>query len=192
MQRGKEQQGMEVIPVEVGKRDDHLDVLDEEQPVVKQLDEDQSEEQQPIEPQGESSPVLRRSSRVIKPPIRYSLTCNFSYALLTDVGEPSSYQEACGPKCASKWRVSMEEEMEALHKNKTWELVPLPKGRKAIGNKWVFELKRDLNDNLETYKARLVAKGYAWKFGIDFDQIFSSVVVLLELFYLLMLVLIWS
>lgn len=112
----------------------------------------------------------------MKLPIRYSLTCNSAYALLTDVGEPSSYQEACEAKCASKWRVAMEEEMEGLHKNKTWELVSLPKGRKAIGNKWVFKLKRDLNDNLERYKARLVAKGYAQKSGIDFDEFFSLVV----------------
>lgn len=45
MQRGKKQQGMEVIPVEVEKCDDHLDVFDEEQP-----DEDQPKQQQPVEP----------------------------------------------------------------------------------------------------------------------------------------------
>jgi hypothetical protein len=30
---------------------------------------------------------------------------------------------------------AMHEEIEALHRNKTWDLVELPKGRKAIGNK---------------------------------------------------------
>ncbi|KAH9654151.1 hypothetical protein KPL70_027652 [Citrus sinensis] len=68
------------------------------------------------------------------------------------------------------------EEIEALHKNKTWELVPLPHGRKAIGNKWVYKIKRDGNDQVERYRARLVVKGYAQKEGIDFNEIFSPVV----------------
>ncbi|KAH9672314.1 hypothetical protein KPL70_017673 [Citrus sinensis] len=41
------------------------------------------------------------------------------------------------------------EEIEALHKNKTWELIPLPRGRKAIGNKWVYKIKRDGNDQVK-------------------------------------------
>ncbi|KAH9803717.1 hypothetical protein KPL71_001892 [Citrus sinensis] len=71
---------------------------------------------------------------------------------------------------------TMQEEIEALHKNKTWELIPLPHGRKAIGNKWVYKIKRDGNDQVERYRARLVVKGYAQKEGIDFNEIFSPVV----------------
>ncbi|KAH9670648.1 hypothetical protein KPL70_017055 [Citrus sinensis] len=44
------------------------------------------------------------------------------------------------------------EEMEALPKNKTWELILLPHGRKAIGNKWVYKIKRDGNDQVERYR----------------------------------------
>ncbi|KAH9660160.1 hypothetical protein KPL70_024117 [Citrus sinensis] len=55
------------------------------------------------------------------------------------------------------------EEIEALHKNKIWELVLLPHGRKAIGNKWVYKIKRNGNDQVERYRARLVVKGYAKK-----------------------------
>ncbi|KAH9714562.1 hypothetical protein KPL71_020696 [Citrus sinensis] len=68
------------------------------------------------------------------------------------------------------------EEIEALHKNKTWELVPLPRGRKAIGNKLVYKIKRSGNDQVERYRARLVVKGYAQKEGIDFNEIFSPMV----------------
>lgn len=88
---------------------------------------------------------------------------------------------------------AMQEEIEALHKNKTWQLVLLPRGRKAIGNKWVYKIKRgnndqvewyyarlvvkgDNNDQVEWYRARLVVKGYAQKEGIDFNEIFSPVV----------------
>jgi len=70
----------------------------------------------------------------------------------------------------------MQEEIEALHKNNTWDLVPLPQGKKAIGNKWVYKVKRDGNDQVERYHVRLVVKGYAQKEGIDFNEIFSPVV----------------
>ncbi|GJY40067.1 retrovirus-related pol polyprotein from transposon TNT 1-94 [Tanacetum coccineum] len=71
---------------------------------------------------------------------------------------------------------AMQEEIEALHKNKTWELVPLPGGRKLIGNKWVYKIKRNGDDQVERYRVRLVVKGYAQKEGIDFNEIFSLVV----------------
>ncbi|GJZ52427.1 gag-pol polyprotein [Tanacetum coccineum] len=48
---------------------------------------------------------------------------------------PSTLQEALNNPDASFWNEAMQEEIEALHKNKTWELVPLPGGRKPIGNK---------------------------------------------------------
>ena len=70
----------------------------------------------------------------------------------------------------------MQEELEALDMNKTWDLVTLPRGRKAIGNKLVYKIKRDDNNQVERYRARLVVKGYAQKEGIDFNEIFSPVV----------------
>ena len=54
----------------------------------------------------------------------------------------------------------MDKEIDALIKNKTWDLVQLPKGEKAIGHKWVFKVKLWADGSLERYKARLVAKGY--------------------------------
>jgi len=52
--------------------------------------------------------------------------------------------------------IVMHEKMEALHRNKTCELVELPKGKKYIGNKWIYKIKRDDNDYVERYHARLV------------------------------------
>ena len=71
---------------------------------------------------------------------------------------------------------AMQEEMESLQKNNTYELVKLPKGRKALRNKWVYKLKKDGRGDLVKYKARLVVKGFGQKKGIDFDEIFSPVV----------------
>ena len=53
----------------------------------------------------------------------------------------------------------MQDEMNSLHKNNTYELVDLPKGRKALKNKWVFKLKKDGDKQLK-YKACLVIKGF--------------------------------
>ena len=53
----------------------------------------------------------------------------------------------------------MEREMESLHCNDVWELVELPKDRKAVGSKWVFKIKTDADGSVERYKACLVAQG---------------------------------
>ena len=69
----------------------------------------------------------------------------------------------------------MHEEMYSLNKNKTYDLVELPKGKKVLKNKWVFKLKKD-GDKLVKYNVRLVVKGFNQKQEIDFDEIFSLVV----------------
>ncbi|GKE18674.1 hypothetical protein Tco_1426251 [Tanacetum coccineum] len=53
-------------------------------------------------------------------------TSNVAYCLLTEEGETSTLQEALNNPDASFWKEAMQEEIKALHKNKTWELVPLP------------------------------------------------------------------
>ena len=70
----------------------------------------------------------------------------------------------------------MREEMESLLKNDTLELVELPKGRKAIGCKWVYTKKEGIEGTPLRFKARLVAKGYAHEEGIDYNEVFSPVV----------------
>jgi hypothetical protein len=69
--------------------------------------------------------------------------------------------------------MAMLEEMVSIEENKTWTLVDLPKGQRAIGLKWVFKLKRDEHGEVVKYKARLVAKGYVQRQGIDFEEVFA-------------------
>ncbi|GJX56147.1 gag-pol polyprotein [Tanacetum coccineum] len=106
----------------------------------------------------------------------YVMERNVAYCLFTEEGEPSTLQEALNNLDASFWEEAMQEEIKALYKNKTWELVPLPGGRKPIGNKWVYKIKKNGNDQVERYRARLVVKGYAQKEGIDFNKKNSLVV----------------
>jgi hypothetical protein len=47
-----------------------------------------------------------------------------------------------------------------MRSNHVWDLVELPPGRKAIGNKWVLKVKRGADGSIERYKARLVTNGY--------------------------------
>ena len=61
-----------------------------------------------------------------------------------------------------------------LRRIRTWkvfELTDLPKGKKVIKNRWVFNIKQD-----SCKKARLIAKGFSQVKGIDFNEIFSPVV----------------
>ena len=74
-----------------------------------------------------------------------------------------------------KWEQGMEEEMDSLVKNQTWDLVKLPAGKRALQNKWVYRLK-EADGGKKRYKARLVVKRFSQKKGIDFDEIFSHVV----------------
>ena len=55
----------------------------------------------------------------------------------------------------------MGEEMNSLHKNETWDLCKLSKGKKSIGCKWIFAKKYEVLDSDVRYKARLVANGFA-------------------------------
>ncbi|KAL4289723.1 hypothetical protein GQ457_14G011740 [Hibiscus cannabinus] len=113
------------------------------------------------EPENSEAPTTRQSDRVRRRPnwhSDYVMEGNVAYCLLTEDGEPSTFQEAMISSDASQWMAAMQEEIEALHKNNTWDLVPLPQGRKPIGNKWVFKIKRNGDDQVERYRARLVVK----------------------------------
>ena len=54
----------------------------------------------------------------------------------------------------------MKEELDALTKNHTWDLVTLPPGQSVVGCKWIYKIKTHSNGSIEPYKAQLVAKGF--------------------------------
>lgn len=69
----------------------------------------------------------------------------------------------------------MDEEMRALEKNRTWEMVDLHRGKEPVGCKWVFTIKYKVNGTIKRYKTRLVAKGYTQMYGIDYQETFTPV-----------------
>ncbi|KAL6347739.1 hypothetical protein AAG906_026268 [Vitis piasezkii] len=87
-----------------------------------------------------------------------------------------SYEEAMGDENKMKWVDAMQDEMKSLHENHSFELVKLPKGKRALKNRWVYKVKQKEHTSQPCYKARLVVKGFSQKKCIDFDEIFSLVV----------------
>lgn len=101
---------------------------------------------------------------------RFSPSHSTFLAAITKHIEPQSYAQAV---LDPNWQQAMDTELEALQLNNTWTLVPLPKGHKPIGCKWVYKIKYRADGEIERYKARLVAKGYDQIEGIDYQETFS-------------------
>ncbi|KAG8492104.1 hypothetical protein CXB51_015700 [Gossypium anomalum] len=87
--------------------------------------------------------------------------------------EPTFVEEALANPA---WKIAVQAEYDALIANSTWELCPLPPGRKVIGCKWLFKVKKNPDGTIERRKARLVTKGCSQVPGCDFKETFSPVV----------------
>jgi hypothetical protein len=121
---------------------------------VDNVDSEEHLKQASLEPSTEIQ--LKRSTRESQPSRRYSLD---EYVLFSNGGELESYQEAMLYDQKNEWQKAMQEEMKSLHENHTYDLVELPKGKRALKNKWVFRCKIEPNRSQPRYKARLVVKG---------------------------------
>jgi hypothetical protein len=102
-------------------------------------------------------------------------TAEFALKASVHDGEPRSFHEAMqqAPDQRSHWYKAATDEIQSLIDNGTFELVRLPAGRKAIGSRWVFKVKRNADGSIERYKARLVAQGFAQRPGFDYTETFA-------------------
>ncbi|RVW14960.1 Retrovirus-related Pol polyprotein from transposon RE1 [Vitis vinifera] len=123
-------------------------------------------------------PPLRCSTRHIQPPAwhhDYAMSAQLNHFSTQSSSrqaqtEPSSFEQV---DCDPRWRQAMSTELQALERNNTWEMVPLPPRHKPIGCRWVYKIKYHFDGTIECYKARLVAKGYTQVAGIDYQETFS-------------------
>ena len=127
---------------------------------------------------------MRRSFRQRQRPDRYGYdVSDFSYFAPASTNiQPKSVgisllshaisEDAVG---IPEWETTMAKEYSSLMKNHTWDLVPLPKGRKLVRCKWVYRTKYVANGYVDKYKARLVAKGFSQVEGIDYSETFAPI-----------------
>lgn len=87
-----------------------------------------------------------------------------------------TYQEAIRSNQKQEWIAAMNDEIYSLTKNRTWQLVVLPAGKKVIDNRWVFKIKMNANGSIDRYKSRLVVRGFTQEYGVDYNETFSPVV----------------
>jgi len=79
----------------------------------------------------------------------------------------------------------MQYELQALAANNTWQLTPLPPGKKTISCKWVYKIKYHSDCTVKRHKARVVAKGFTQLEGLDFLDTFAPIAKLTTLRLLL-------
>ena len=114
------------------------------------------------------SHALRRSHRVTTLP---SHLCDFHFFYaLASLQEPQTFHEASSNPL---WQQAMKEELDALHKIGTWDLVDLPSEKTSIGCKWVYKIKTRSDGTVDRYKARLIARGFTQEYGIDYEETFA-------------------
>jgi hypothetical protein len=96
-------------------------------------------------------------------------------SLLAQVSETHDLETFAEASGHPDWDTTMNEEYHSLMANDTWDLVPLPKGRKLVRCKWVYITKYASDGSVERHKAQLVAKGFSQVEGIDYNETFSLV-----------------
>ena len=113
--------------------------------------------------------VTRAQSGIFKPNPKYQ--ANIAVQAISPLPK--------NPKLAKldhNWNTAMNEEFDALTKQRTWDLVPKPEGVNIIRCMWLFKHKYRENGDLERHKARLVVNGKSQQVGVDCDETFNPVV----------------
>lgn len=90
-----------------------------------------------------------------------------------DVREPTSVKEAIA---SPKWRIAMEDELQAICKNKTRSLILPNLQDNVVSCRWICRVKKNVDGTLVRTKARLVARGFSQIKGIDVQETFSPII----------------
>ena len=122
----------------------------------------------------------RRPVRSKRPPRRYressavALRVDFRPAM--EVPTPKTYSEAITGEQARQWKIAINEQLQSLAANHTWDVVDEREATNPIDTKWVFKVKMLPNGQIDKYKARLVARGFTQQYGVDYFETFAPVI----------------
>jgi len=94
-----------------------------------------------------------------------------------DEDEPTTVQEAINhPIRGKQWEKAIQDEVNSLIKNHTWDLIPRPQNRQIVTNKFAFKHKKDERTIIVKLKARLVARGFSQIYGVNYLDTYAPVV----------------
>ncbi|CAI7873257.1 unnamed protein product [Closterium sp. NIES-54] len=146
-----------------------------------------------------TAPLLRRSTRITRgvPPVTYAWAVVIEPAGLNDEEEDEEWtdldpdvvadperqrdiakmtvKEALGCWKGDKVKEAMDEEMQSLIEQGTWELVPRPPGVNVMKNRWILNTKFRPDGIVEREKVRLVVKGFTQVAGVDYEETYAPV-----------------
>jgi len=113
----------------------------------------------------------RKSGRVTRPPTYFGRNTKE----MPDE-DPTTYRQAVNSSLKEQWTSAIDDEINALKKNNTFDVVDKLTGRNIVGSKWVFKTKRNADGTLERFRARAVAQGFSQAPGFDFVDTFAPVI----------------
>lgn len=106
----------------------------------------------------------------------YSIYSSFFTYFITSIhnlSEPYSFIEVI---LDLFWQQAMAQELTALHKIDTQDLVPPPPRKCATKSRQVYKIKTKFDESIERHKACLVAKGFSQQYDMDYEETFALVV----------------
>ena len=109
--------------------------------------------------------IARSQKGIVKPKPKYALS-----SLKYSVTIPHEPHNIWFILAHPSRKAAMEEELGALQKNQTWELIPRTTSMHLISSEWVLKPKIKLDGSLDCLKARVVPNGYITKL-IDWNYL---------------------
>jgi len=122
---------------------------------------------------GGSEDTLRRSGIARRPPVEY-----WRPVILVAHKAPMTYVQSVKEQESAKGRIAMDQEIEAIRKNKTWRLKDRPVRRRVLKGKWLSKVKNEVEKNgngTKRQKTRLCFMGNRQIKGLDFNEMFAPV-----------------
>nr|KAJ0221719.1 hypothetical protein LSAT_V11C200096460 [Lactuca sativa] len=83
--------------------------------------------------------------------------------------DPKTFTEAMTSRDDPLWKEAINDKMDSIMGNGTWELANLPLGRRPIGYKWIFKKKYHLDGSVYAYKANLLLRAIGNEKGSIID-----------------------